>query len=143
MTFLPLPCFPSFRASRWALAGNPREQSLLMELTALEGAAICVEGAGTLQTRRPAGDNEARTTGSGCHVESQGESSSGRSNCSAKTPWWEHARHARRAGRGSVRKETGLGGAGEVGRGHSEDLAGVERIERRSAVSSEGLRAEV
>lgn len=37
----------------------------------------------------------------------------------------------------------GLGGVGEVGRGHLEDLAGVERVERRSAVSSEGLRTEV
>lgn len=52
MTFLPLPCFPSFRASRWALAGNPREQSLLMELTALEGAAICVEGASDTEGSR-------------------------------------------------------------------------------------------
>lgn len=42
-----------------------------------------------------------------------------------------------------MRKETGLGGAGEVERGHSEDLAGVERVKRRSAVSSVGLRAEV
>lgn len=98
-------------------------------------------------------DSEARRGPSGLKDWQQGarwearESSSGRSKSTTKTLRWEHTRHVRRAGPTvSEENETGMGGgegAGEVGRGHAEDRAGVQRVQIQWTISSEGLRAEV
>lgn len=149
MTFLLLPCFPSFGEDSPSAYSVPAAG--LWQGT--RGSSLCSWNSQPWKEQWSVwdtSDTEARRGQRGpmdwqrvpCGKPRR-ESSSGRSNCSAKTPWWEHARHAWRAGQGSGRKEMGLGGVGEVGRGHLEDLAGVERVERRSAVSSEGLRTEV